>query len=113
NLGMPLMPTAAFKGYPFYIAAIAGHRPSQPPLALEFDGGLRSHYIVQGTDVDGPAALEPKYTNDPVHQRVVARNPDPNLRAFARDLVTAQAVFPAPVGTPEEQTAMRFHDGTL
>jgi len=113
NLGMPLMPSATFKGYPFYIAAVAGHRPSQPPLGLDFDGGLPRHYILQGTDVDGPAGLEAKYTNDPVHQRVVARNPDPNMRAFARDLVTAQAVFPSPAGTPDEQNAMKFHDGSL
>lgn len=113
NLAMPLMPTATFKGFPFYIASIKGHRASQPPLALEFDGGLRRHYITQGTTIDGPAGIEPKYTNDPVHQRVVARNPDPNLRAFARDLVTAQAVLLPNAGTVDEQNAMKFHDGTL
>jgi hypothetical protein len=113
NVAMPLMPSATFKGFPFYMGGIAGHRPSQPPLALEFDGGLRRHYILQGTDIDGPAGIEPKYTNDPVHQRVVARNPDPNLRAFARDLDTAQAVLLPAAGTADEQTAMSFHDGTL
>jgi manganese oxidase len=113
NLAMPLMPTATFQGFPFYIAAVKGHRPSQPPLALDFDGGLRRHYILQGTDVDGPAAIEPDQLADSVHQRVVARNPDPNLRAFARDLDTAQAVLLPNGGTADELTAMSFHDGTL
>ena len=113
NLAMPLMPTANFKGFPFYIGAIAGHRPSQPPLGLEIDGGLRRHYINQATALDGPAGIKPKYSNDPVHQRVVARNPDPNLRAFARDLDTAQVTLLPAGGTANELTAMSFHDGTL
>ncbi|WP_437870615.1 copper oxidase [Sorangium sp. So ce363] len=32
-------------GYPFYVAAVAGHRPSQPPRDMEHDGGLPRHYI--------------------------------------------------------------------
>jgi hypothetical protein len=32
NLAMPPMPTANFKGYPFYIPGLAGKRPPQPPL---------------------------------------------------------------------------------
>lgn len=37
----------AFPGYPHYIAAIAGHRPPQPPLDLVFDGGLPRHVIAE------------------------------------------------------------------
>lgn len=32
-------------GYPFYIAALAGHRPPQPPRDMEHDGGLPRHLI--------------------------------------------------------------------
>ena len=32
-------------GYPFFVPAIAGHRPSHPPLFTEFDGGLPRHVI--------------------------------------------------------------------
>jgi manganese oxidase len=113
NLAMPLMPTAVFKGYPFYIGAIAGHRASQPPLGLDFDGGLRRHYISQGTDHDGVAAIPPNRLNDPVALRVASRNPDPNLQAFARSLFTAQVNLLPAGGTADEITAMSFHDGTL
>jgi hypothetical protein len=113
DLAMPLMPTATFKGFPFYIGAIAGHRPSQPPLGLDFDGGLRRHYIQAATPIDGVPAIPAIRLNDPVHQRVAARNPDPNLRAFARDLDTAQVNLLPVGGTPAELTAMSFHDGTL
>ncbi|HKS41450.1 MAG TPA: multicopper oxidase domain-containing protein, partial [Blastocatellia bacterium] len=64
NIAMPLMPTAGFPGYPFYIAAVKGHRPSQPPLALDFDGGLRRHYIVAGTTIDGVGAIKPDQLAD-------------------------------------------------
>jgi len=113
NLPMALMPTATFKGYPFYIGAIAGHRPSQPPLGLDFDGGLRRHYINQATANDGPAFIPPSRLNDPVALRVAARNPDPNLQAFARDLNTAQVTLLPAGGTTAELTAISFHDGTL
>lgn len=64
GLGMPPMPTyyasrvrlangslavrPAMPGYPFYVAAKAGHRPPQPPLDLENDGGLPRNIIVSG-----------------------------------------------------------------
>ncbi|WP_437661010.1 multicopper oxidase domain-containing protein [Sorangium sp. So ce1182] len=32
-------------GYPFYIAALKGHRAPQPPLDLDVDGGLPRHII--------------------------------------------------------------------
>jgi len=40
-------PIAAGKtpGFPFWIAGVAGHRPSSPPLDIEFDGGLPRHVI--------------------------------------------------------------------
>ena len=113
DLAMPLMPTATFQGFPFYIAAIKGHRPSQPPLGLEQDGGLRRHYIPFATTIDGVAGIPANRLNDPVHQRVAARNPDPNLRAFARELDTAQVTLLPAGGTAAELTAMSFHAGTL
>ncbi|UQA59335.1 copper oxidase [Polyangium aurulentum] len=35
----------AMPGYPHYMGAIAGHRPSQPPLDMDHDGGLPRHLV--------------------------------------------------------------------
>ena len=86
NRAMPLMPNATFRGYPFYIAANKGHRPSQPPLSLERDGGLPRHLVLEATTVDGLAAIPLDRQNDMVFQRVRAQNNDPNLVNFARHL---------------------------
>jgi hypothetical protein len=117
NKAMPPMPSAGFKGYPFYIAAQAGHRPPQPPLDMApdtvnggfLDGGLQRHRVLSGQVVDGPAAIEPGLLNDPVAARVLSLNNDPNLLAFARKLVKANVELLDPNGTPAEQTAMSFH----
>lgn len=110
---MPLMPTDSFKGYPFYIAANKGHRPPQPPLSLERDGGLPRHQVLSGTTADGLAAIPASRQNDMVFQRVRAQNDDPNLVNFARILETAEIQLLPETGTPDERTAMKFHQGTL
>ena len=114
---MPPMPSATFKGYPFYVAADAGHRPPQPPLDFApdtvnggfLDGGLPRHRVLAGQVTDGPAAIEPGLLNDPVAARVLSLNNDPNLLAFARRLDKANIELLDPNGTPPEQAAMAFH----
>ena len=48
TLAMAPMPTAQFKGFPFYVPGVAGHRPPHPPLDTIDDGGLPRHVIVGG-----------------------------------------------------------------
>jgi hypothetical protein len=110
---MPLMPTATFKGYPFYIAANKGHRAPQPPLSLERNGGLPRHQVLSGTTVDGLPAIPAFRQADMVFQRVRSMNNDPNLVNFARRLETANIQLLPENGTATEQTAMKFHQGTL
>jgi manganese oxidase len=84
---MPLMPTADFPGYPFYVEGRAGHRPPQPPLDMVFDGGLQRHVVVGGT----------------------AEAPPLNRLDFTKQL-TLLDVEPLPhEGTVLEQKAMAFH----
>jgi len=113
NRAMPLMPNATFRGYPFYIAANAGHRPSQPPLSLERDGGLPRHLVIEGDTKDGLAAIPAARQLDMVFQRVRAQNNDPNLINFARHLDWANLQLLPFDGTPAEKIAMKFHQGTL
>ncbi|HEY0172750.1 MAG TPA: Ig-like domain-containing protein [Pyrinomonadaceae bacterium] len=108
---MAPMPSATFKGYPFFVEAQAGHRPPQPPLDMEQDGGLPRHRIAASEVIDGKAAIEPALLADPVANRVMTQNTDPNLLNFARKLTSAQLVFLDPTGTPTEQKAMEFHEG--
>ena len=111
---MPLMPTPTMKGYPFYVAAQAGHRSPQPPFDMDNDGGLPRHRVVSGTAVDGQAAIEPFLLTDPVASRVLSQVPssDPNsqfLLAFARKLTSANLQLLPQNGTPDEQAAINFH----
>ncbi|MBV9927214.1 MAG: copper oxidase [Acidobacteria bacterium] len=114
---MPPMPTAAFRGYPFFLAADAGHRPPQPPLDMapdtvhggNLDGGLQRHKILSGQVTDGIAAIEQAMLDDPVNQRVRSLNNDPNLVAFARRLDRANIKLLDPNGEAPEQAAMNFH----
>ena len=123
---LPVMPSAQFKGYPFYIAGNVGHRPPQPPLDSEWDGGLQRHIILQASSIDGKDGIDPVFLADPVAARVLATNNDPNpfppghplhdqsiLLAFARKLKSAQWQPLQPAGEPKEVVAMHFHDGTL
>ena len=51
TLAMAPMPTATRPGYPFFVPAVAGHRPPKPPLDTIDDGGLPRHIITGGTAV--------------------------------------------------------------
>jgi hypothetical protein len=108
---MPPMPSPTFKGYPFYIAGVEGHRPPQPPFDMEFDGGLPRHFIVDAEVLDGAAAVDNTFKTDPVAARVLSQNGSPFLLFFARKLVKADLVFVPQTGTPAEAQAIRFHQG--
>ncbi|MFQ5352149.1 MAG: DUF4215 domain-containing protein, partial [Candidatus Binatia bacterium] len=79
-------------GYPFYIAGIAGHRPSQPPFDIAVDGGLPRHYFTSGTRQTG--AGRPTFDFSVVVDTA-------NLTILPND------------GTPLEKNAMDFHAGVL
>jgi FtsP/CotA-like multicopper oxidase with cupredoxin domain len=138
---LPPMPSAGFRGYPFYVAGIPGHRPPQAPL--DIDPGayaedtadtLMRHVVLAGeretgtepfgTDSGGnPTDLEKKYfdttiaEDDPMGQanRIAARvrdeNANPALFGLAAKLTKAWIRKLPLDGTPEEQTAMEFHAG--
>jgi hypothetical protein len=86
TIAMPVMPTATFKGFPFYVPGVAGHRPPHPPLETIDDGGLPRHVITGGTFTE-------------VHNRL----------DFSKELLTAQALQVPETGTPDEVAAMNFH----
>jgi len=86
TIAMAPAPTATFRGFPFYIPGVAGHRPPHPPLDTVDDGGLSRHVIVGGT-----------YTE--VHNRL----------DFSKDLITAIAQSVDEAGTVDEKAAMAFH----
>lgn len=113
DLPMAPMPSRRFMGYPFYIAGQAGHRPPQAPLDLEWDGGLPRHRIASAEVVDGEAAVDPALAADPIHQRVRAQNPDPDLVGMARKLHSAKLELLPNDGTADEKTAMLYHQGKL
>jgi hypothetical protein len=113
NKAMPPMPTAEFKGYPFYVAAQPGRRAPQPPLDMDWDGGLPRHRVLEATHVSGPAAIPSVKLNDPVAARVLSLNKDPNLLAFAHKLTSAKLEILPQGGTPAEVKAMNFHQGLL
>src|SRR6185503_19189066 len=73
-------------GFPFFIPAVAGHRPPTPPLDVVDDGGLPRHIITNGTFTE-------------VHNRL----------DFSKNLLTAVAEARAENGEPVEQAAMVYH----
>ncbi len=73
-------------GFPFFVDAVAGHRPPKPPLDTVDDGGLPRHIITGGTFEE-------------VHNRL----------DFSKELITAVAVERKETGTPVELAAMAFH----
>jgi len=129
---MAPIPTADLPGFPFFIPAVAGHRPPQP--ALDFapnptdgdngllDGGLpRNIMIDDGVDV---VAGEPVRTAQPaaatvttsLDNIVMVSNgsgltyfPVLNRLDFSKDNVTLNALELPHEGTPLEQNAMEFH----
>ena len=90
TLAMALMPTATVPGYPFFVPAVAGHRPPKPPLDTVDDGGLPRHIIVGGTAVSVETRLD-----------------------FSKELVTAVAQQIAETGTAAEIAAMVYHEKRL
>lgn len=93
---MAPMPSATVPGYPFFIAAVAGHRPTHPPLDTEFDGGLPRHIILDGEAVFHKEEL-PAF--------------DLNKARLDFDKALEEAVaqqFPEN-GTALEQAAMAYH----
>ncbi|AKT42984.1 copper oxidase [Chondromyces crocatus] len=74
-------------GYPFYIAAVAGHRPPQPPLDLDHDGGLPRHIV----------------TSAPVISR--------DRGEYDAVLLEADLKLLPSGGTPSELAAADFHAG--
>ena len=73
-------------GYPFFVPAMAGHRPPHPPLDTVDDGGLPRHIIVGGTFTEKHTRLD-----------------------FDKTLLTAQAKFIPETGSPTEVAAMKYH----
>lgn len=106
--GMPPMPTytpttvkladakiatrPAFPGYPFYVAGKAGHRPPQPPLDIEHDGGLPRHIITSVPPNAVTYGAKGFFSVD-IHEA--------NIKLLPND------------GTETEKAAMQFHAGTF
>jgi hypothetical protein len=77
-------------GYPFFVAAVAGHRPPHPPLDTVDDGGLPRHVITGGTTHHVETRLD-----------------------FSKELLTATAESRPETGTPVEVAAMNYHAARL
>ncbi|MCB1036528.1 MAG: hypothetical protein KDD47_22065, partial [Acidobacteria bacterium] len=77
----------SFPGYPFYIPAIAGHRPPHPPLDTLHDGGLSRHVV------SGPGLADSAETRLDFHKHILS------MPAQSR----------AETGEPVELLAMDFH----
>lgn len=131
--GYPLapLPSAEFRGYPFYIAGEKGHRPPQPPLDMardaqgkELNGGLPRHVITKGENFDntapemqadvllreggsGEATKAARY----IAKRTWKLNSDKNNLAMALKLKSAHVKLLPQCGTKEELLAMAFHAG--
>jgi manganese oxidase len=138
---LALMPTEEFKGYPFYVAGEAGHRPPQPPLDFGVtgkttadgktdyvDGGLQRHILTgwedQGTTTQRAlanqdvmeAALSKGSTPAQINARRVFKKNSNALYALAEEwheIGTKGIKFLPPEGDPKEKAAMAFHAGTL
>lgn len=128
------MPSAKFRGYPFYIPGEKGHRPPQPVLDFDVDapwadlglpppadkvvdGGLPRHTVRGGEVVKNDAvyakALETGgEAAQVIAQRVAQQNPGA-LKTLAGEWETADLRLLAEEGTEDEKAAMSFHEGTL
>ncbi|HEV2763119.1 MAG TPA: multicopper oxidase domain-containing protein, partial [Pyrinomonadaceae bacterium] len=74
-------------GFPFFVPALAGHRPPSPPLDVVDDGGLPRHIITGGTFEEHHTRLD-----------------------FNKELITADAKAIPEDGTDTEKAAMTFHE---
>ena len=86
TIAMAPMPTAQFKGYPFYVPGVGGHRAPHPPLDTLDDGGLPRHVIVGGEAESVETRLD-----------------------FSKEILVAEAQAVPETGTPDEVAAMNFH----
>src|SRR4030095_10890026 len=111
--GKPLapMPTAEFKGFPFYMPAQAGHRAPQPAYDMDWDGGLPRHRVLSAEVIDGKAAHDQGLLAAPVAARVASLNSDPDLFSLARKLTKANIELLPQEGTDAEKVAFNFHAG--
>jgi hypothetical protein len=75
-----------YPGYPFFVPALAGHRPPHPPLDTIHDGGLARHVAKDGTAVSRQDRL-----------------------SFEKELLTLDVDFIPEAGTVMEQLTMEFH----
>ncbi len=128
------MPTAAFRGYPFYIPGEKGHRPPQPVLDFDVDapwadlglpppadkvvdGGLPRHTVSEGDVVKNDAvyakALETGGEAAQVIAQRVAQQDPSALKALAGEWESVDLKLLAEEGTPDEKAAMLFHEGML
>ena len=128
---LPPLPSAEFRGYPFYIAGEKGSRPPQPPLDMargsqnqELNGGLPRHIITGG---EQHAETDPEMQVDVLLDEVGSReetkaaryiakrtwklNSDKNNLALAAKLKSAHIKVLPQCGTKEELLAMAFHAG--
>lgn len=85
----------AMPGYPFYVAAVAGHRPPQPPLDMIFDGGLPRHRV----ESVPPGGIE--------------YGPPVGPARFDVTILAANLQLLPQAGTAPEQAAMGFHAGAF
>lgn len=94
---LPPMPTAEFKGYPFYIAGEPGHRQPQPPLDMDkvsgqyVDGGMPRH-VLTSKNSDNPAQknlTKAAETTDPVTQKKLV-NQDVVEEALSKGGISAK-----------------------
>lgn len=96
---LPPMPTADFKGYPFYIAGEKGHRQPQPPLDMDkdkvsgqyVDGGMPRH-VLSSNNSNDPAyknTTNAAETTNPVTQKKLV-NQDVVEEALRKGGITAQ-----------------------
>ena len=132
---LALMPTDDFRGYPFYVAGEAGHRPPQPPLDMDVtdgkivDGGLPRH-VLKGWETSGNQTVRALANQDVMEavlakgsktaqinaRRVFSQNPNA-LTALAEEWgrIDAQTGIKLldPQGEPAEKRAMAFHAGKL
>ncbi|MEK6282501.1 MAG: hypothetical protein AABN95_19240 [Acidobacteriota bacterium] len=90
TIAMAPMPTVTVPGYPFFVAAVAGHRPPKAPLDTIDDGGLPRHIITGGTTHHVETRLD-----------------------FSKELLTAVAQAIPETGSPLEVAAMQYHEVRL
>ena len=131
---LPPMPTEDFRGYPFYVAGEAGHRPPQPPYDMDkdahgyIDGGLPRHVLANGANTTKPARTDSQAINQDVVEealhkgglvarlnaaKVYRQNPNA-LLALAEQWESLGALDRLnPNGERKEQKAIEFHAGEL